>query len=95
MKLPRFTVRRLMVAVAIVGGLLGSGLWLGNRSLAFRRIADQHAAELWWFYTPPGVDPGPPGINSARDQWHADMMYKYRRAARYPWLPVAPDPPEP
>lgn len=30
-----------------------------------------------------------------RTAYHAAMARKYRRAARYPWLPVAPDPPEP
>ena len=29
------------------------------------------------------------------DEWHAEMVNKYRRAARYPWLPMVPDPPEP
>jgi hypothetical protein len=27
--------------------------------------------------------------------WYDRQVLKYRRAARYPWLPVAPDPPEP
>jgi len=27
--------------------------------------------------------------------FHAAMRAKYERLARYPWLPVAPDPPEP
>ena len=27
--------------------------------------------------------------------YHMDLRYKYQRAARYPWLPVASDPPEP
>jgi hypothetical protein len=27
--------------------------------------------------------------------YHAAMARKYRRAARYPWLPVEPDPPAP
>ena len=30
-----------------------------------------------------------------RADHHAAMAEKYRHAARYPWLPVAPDPPEP
>jgi hypothetical protein len=30
-----------------------------------------------------------------RTAWHAAMRTKYEHAARYPWLPVAPDPPEP
>ena len=31
----------------------------------------------------------------ARTRHHAAMTKKYERAARYPWLPVDPDPPEP
>jgi hypothetical protein len=30
-----------------------------------------------------------------RSDHHAAMAEKYRQAARQPWLPVAPDPPEP
>jgi hypothetical protein len=29
------------------------------------------------------------------DRWRAQMEAKYRRAARYPWLTVGPDPPKP
>ncbi len=28
-------------------------------------------------------------------KYHYDMARKYEHAARYPWLPVEPDPPEP
>ena len=46
----------------------------------------------------PGVDPV---LTIARDaegwgaveRYHAALAAKYRRAARYPWLPVVPDPP--
>jgi hypothetical protein len=27
--------------------------------------------------------------------WHARLKEKYRHVARYPWLPIEPDPPEP
>ena len=27
--------------------------------------------------------------------WHFDLAHKYEHAASYPWLPVAPDLPEP
>jgi len=33
--------------------------------------------------------------NRARAAWANAMRRKYRFAAFYPWLPVAPDPPEP
>jgi hypothetical protein len=32
---------------------------------------------------------------AASRRYYAEMHNKYRRAARYPWLPVAPDPPDP
>jgi hypothetical protein len=28
-------------------------------------------------------------------EWHDSMARKYEHAARYPWLPVEPDPPAP
>jgi hypothetical protein len=31
----------------------------------------------------------------ARASYHAGLKRKYEEAARYPWLPVDPDPPEP
>ncbi|WP_210420100.1 hypothetical protein [Aquisphaera giovannonii] len=30
-----------------------------------------------------------------RVEYHAAMAYKYRHVARFPWLPIEPDPPEP
>ena len=30
-----------------------------------------------------------------RAAYHASLKRKYERAARYPWLPVEPDPPPP
>ncbi len=30
-----------------------------------------------------------------RAEFYSRLREKYDRAARYPWLPVAPDPPEP
>lgn len=30
-----------------------------------------------------------------RSTWHLNLAVKYYRAAAHPWLPVAPDPPEP
>jgi hypothetical protein len=48
-----------------------------------------------------GVSPtarGPLGdIRRAKAMWsyHMSLSWKYQSAARYPWLPVAPDPPEP
>lgn len=34
-------------------------------------------------------------LAAARDAYHLRLKQKYDCAARYPWLPVEPDPPEP
>src|SRR5579862_1676552 len=99
---PRFTVRRLMVAVAIVGISLGLE---GIR----RRKAEY--SKRWEYHRGNNVQGrmdltdglfrmhrgGPiPFRELAREsqiQYHGKMARKYERAARYPWLPVAPDPP--
>jgi hypothetical protein len=89
MPLPRvrFTVRRLMVAVAVIG--LACGLW--RRSAAYAEKARYNwsmAFALMHGY------PGPEG-RLREIGYLQDLARKYERAARYPFLPVAPDPPEP
>jgi hypothetical protein len=37
--------------------------------------------------------PAEPPYVPAIAKYHDDMRIKYERAARFPWLPVAPDPP--
>ena len=38
----------------------------------------------------------PPNVLKIRmNQRHGNLYLNYERAARYPWFPVAPDPPEP
>jgi hypothetical protein len=104
MQWPRvqFTVRRMMVVVAIAGVLLWPTRWLGTRVRAYRWMVDYHAAKMAKYLVP-----GPPGtppdlvdsrgevLSVERDRWHAEMWAEYRRAARYPWLSVEPDPPRP
>jgi hypothetical protein len=87
----QFTVRRLMVAVAIIGSALGITIERRERS---RWIAAHHRAAV------PKLLPRikPFGMEDKRWrllEWHGSMARKYEHAARYPWLPVAPDPPEP
>jgi hypothetical protein len=85
---PRFTLRRLMVAVAVMAVVLGLCRWLWTRSVAFRSIADAHNAQRMG-----GIPMHTENLPSLL--YHIEMGNKYDRAARYPWLPVAPDPPEP
>jgi hypothetical protein len=104
MSLPRvrFTVRRLMAAVAVFGLIFWTTLWLGKRTRAYQWMAEYHAAHRWTapmvgppWTAPRGVDSRGEVISAERDRWHAALAAKYLRAARYPWLSVEPDPPEP
>jgi hypothetical protein len=88
---PRFTVRRLMFAVAIIGSALGITI---ERRERFRWIAAHHRAEVPKHM--PRIKPfGMEDKQWRLMEWHELMAHKYEHAARYPWLPVAPDRPEP
>jgi hypothetical protein len=79
-----------MAAVAIIGSALGITIERQNR---FRWIAARHRAQV------PILPPMKPlGMDDKRwrlFQWHLSIARTYERAARHPWLPVEPDPPEP
>jgi hypothetical protein len=86
------TTRRWMVAVAIVG-IVAGGHRLKRRRDYFVHQADYHesaegAIGLLRFDDPEDE------VRPIMDH-HAALVRKYRRAARYPWLLVEPDPPEP
>jgi hypothetical protein len=106
MRLPRFRLRVLMIAVAVAGVAIAGVVGLRRRGESLRRMAQGHdlaarrAADALW--APPGweTNPGEGGQRSAIPDWerlayHNRLKEKYERAARYPWLPVGPDPPEP
>jgi hypothetical protein len=84
-----------MIAVAVVGVVLGLFLLVKRREDEFRRQAVHHTNELAGCYAPEGLTTAQVGAILRRRDYHRAMMIKYERAARYPWLPVAPDPPEP
>jgi hypothetical protein len=93
MRLPRMTTRRWMIAVAAVALACAVRVALNERSRRFTRIA-QGYDDIFIGRSGP--------ISILRDRklvetikWRLKMGRKYRRAARYPWLPVEPDPPEP
>lgn len=82
----RFTVRGLMIAVAVAGLICCA--WPLHR----RRVEFLHVAEIEDAMAELGR------LSSVRAEWieyHRRLATKYRRAARYPWLSVEPDPPEP
>jgi hypothetical protein len=112
MQIPRarFTVRRMMVAVAIVGVLLAVGELMRRRAVYLDRAERyQSMAKPRFGWTPP-FDANEAEVRKAIAEFRATreadlnrpevqrwlrLARKYDHAARYPWLPVAPDPPEP
>lgn len=91
---PRFTVRRLMVAVGVAAIGMGSLVEIGRRRDRFARLAARHQTLTGCTYRHLGTG----GVAFAFPKggpWHDALARKYRHAARYPFLPVPPDPPEP
>jgi hypothetical protein len=97
----RFTLKRMMVAVAVVALAIAAVRWersmeavsaeYSRRALAHRaKVADDHLAML---RSP--SDPRAAGLFERRKAYRGAMAEKWNRAALYPWAPVAPDPPEP
>jgi hypothetical protein len=94
----RITVRGMMVSVAIAAIALG----LVARSRRFYRMALYHDArtistglEKDGVRLPGGFDDYSEPVSQEANDWHHVMAVKYEWAARHPWLPVGPDPPEP
>lgn len=100
MRMPRFRIRMMMVLIAIAALLLTG---LARRSM-FQGIAEYHrvhagveasASEIVSIVMLEHADGAIEFDSWPRHRWHKDLQKKYERAARYPWLPVEPDPPEP
>jgi hypothetical protein len=107
----RLTVRRLIIAAGVVEAAAGAEALRrraeGFRELARYHASEEVAllgqARLW--ESGPGVGcadiaPDATPEESARAcrrraAYEAGLSRKYGRAAARPWLPVAPDPPEP
>jgi hypothetical protein len=63
-----------------------------NGALGLRQEITYYSLRL-----PRGPEPSPGRLArmKAEASYYARLRAKYERAARYPWLPVEPDPPEP
>jgi hypothetical protein len=106
MPLPRvrFTVRRMMIAVAVAGLVLGI---VSERRHRFTLLARSHPVRMDILAVTNAngnADDQRPSAVVFSDgsrvpsnvyNWHYMLREKYEFAARYPWLPVWPDPPEP
>ena len=77
---PRFTIRRLMVAIAVIAILLTTGLVLNDRRRRFALLANDHGLKA--------IEE----IKAKRQSRHLELWEKYTYAAHHPWLPVAPEP---
>jgi hypothetical protein len=112
MRLPRFrfTVRRLMVAVAVVAILLITKRTYVHRlrmlDLAVKHEIMMSDDKFMLGEYRNNLKAGAEGPESDHVQstivslersieYHVAMKLKYERAARYFWLPVEPDPPRP
>jgi hypothetical protein len=104
---PRFTVRRLLIAVAMVGLLMGAGRWvveMRTRSADYRERAYAFAetrghARLSDFFV---TTKNGRVVSIHEDEnfwiehmWARELANKYWRLADRPWLPVEADPPRP
>jgi len=85
----RFTIRRMMVAVAVVAIVFAWSAWMGRRAARFRSLWAEHINKVGMISSPK------PWPHEVQGIYHLKMGEKYRVAALRPWLPVEPDPPEP
>ena len=104
---PRFTVKQLMIAVAIAGGVFEL-ISMGRRSAAYHQhyigqeflmrkydlkpIYYRHDDVVSILYRPPSSSARDDEANKRKFEYHKKMAEKYKQAARYPWLTVEPDP---
>lgn len=100
----RFTVRRLMVVVAVAAVAIGGAAWVvrvGRLASDYRRLHARHSSEVQRYH-----EEASKALRSrnGRDRYvlasrladyHARLESKYGHAAHNPWLPVDPDPPPP
>jgi hypothetical protein len=79
-----------MIMIAVVAIVLGITIDRRNR---FRKMAVHHQAVLMKLAR--RMKPFADDRSWLPLEWHESMGRKYERAARFPFLPVAADPPEP
>jgi hypothetical protein len=91
MRMPRFRVRTLMLAVGVVA-LLVWGAMMGTRSYDYYRRARIFGEYERGWREIAARDRGWAKFGSQCAEYYAPLARKYRRAMWRPWMPVAPDP---
>ena len=111
MKTRRFTVRMLLIAIALAALATWGGI-LWTRSATFAQKAREHQGRRWFQeinlatlrlnaqrFDPEGEDAGNFQAQCARLErslrYEDELYQKYDRAARFPWLTPTPDPAPP
>jgi hypothetical protein len=102
---PRFTVRSLMIVVAMVGILLGSSLWvieMRTRSAAYRKRAREFGdmtcrdgSNFFLMEDRRRINLYENENTFIINEWAYKLAEKYCRLADRPWSPVDPDQPRP
>jgi hypothetical protein len=91
MKPPRFRLRMLMLAVAVVALLVWSAM-MGLRSYEYFRRAREYGTQERGWRESAARNPGMAEFGSQCAEYFAELSRKYRRAMWRPWSPVPPDP---
>jgi hypothetical protein len=94
----RFTLRWMMVGVAITALAIIVGRWGAEMiriSRGHERWAMRHGIVERYAVEAAAKEAAHRPELTAKAAHHASMRQKYERAARYPWLAVEPDPPGP
>ena len=110
MCLPRYRLRTLLIAVAVAALGMGTivGRSAGRAGESYFRQAAHHRklsndARLYAMsidrrylhWGPSEPERAEMAAYERRGDYHAALQAKYERVARYPWLPIDPDPPSP
>jgi hypothetical protein len=100
MHFPMMTMRRWMFAVAVVAVIMSGGATLrrwAELAAEYRRAAAFHSvlAKVYRSGSHLGSRVEDPAETSRLVAHQLRLAEKYQLAARRPWLPVPPDPPEP
>jgi len=106
MRLPKFRLRTLMIAVAVVAALLGRWVNFRNRAHYHRQERERVLVSDLEFYLACTAAQGDPESRPERARaaagplidftnYHDAMSEKYDEAFRRPWLLVLNDPPAP